>query len=92
MTKEYPLPKWGVTMEEGTIDEWCVAVGDPISEGQTLAMVATDKITVELESPSAGFIAALLAKTGDDVTVGTPLFVIATDMTDLEAYLAQSAG
>lgn len=91
MTKEYPLPKWGVTMEEGTIDEWCVAVGDSVTEGQILAVVATDKITVELESPSSGLIAALFAKTGDDVSVGTPLFVIATDRADLDTYLAQSA-
>ena len=91
MTKEYPLPKWGVTMEEGTIDQWHVNVGDSVTEGQVLATVATDKITIELESPSAGLIAALFFKDGADVAVGTPLFVIATDASDLAMYLEQSA-
>jgi pyruvate/2-oxoglutarate dehydrogenase complex dihydrolipoamide acyltransferase (E2) component len=90
MTKEYPLPKWGVTMEEGTIEEWLVNVGDSVIEGQILATVATDKITIDLESPSTGLIAALFFKVGADVAVGTPLFVMATDAADLAAYLGQS--
>lgn len=87
MAKEHPLPKWGVTMEEGTIGEWYVAVGDVVTEGQVLALVETDKISVEMESPASGLIAALLAKNGDNVMVGSPVVVIATDATDLETYL-----
>jgi pyruvate/2-oxoglutarate dehydrogenase complex dihydrolipoamide acyltransferase (E2) component len=88
MATEHPLPKWGVTMEEGTIGEWCVGVGDVVTEGQVLVLVETDKIEVELESPASGLIAALLAQDGDNVAVGSPIVVIATDATDLETYLS----
>jgi len=92
MATEYPLPKWGVTMEEGTISEWKVAVGDAVTEGQVLGVVGTDKIDVDLESPASGMVAALLAKEGDSVVVGSPVVVIATDAADLASYLASQSG
>jgi pyruvate/2-oxoglutarate dehydrogenase complex dihydrolipoamide acyltransferase (E2) component len=92
MATEYPLPKWGVTMEEGTITEWKVAVGDAVTEGQVLGVVGTDKIDVDLESPASGMVAALLAQEGDSVVVGSPVIVIATDAADLASYLASQSG
>jgi pyruvate/2-oxoglutarate dehydrogenase complex dihydrolipoamide acyltransferase (E2) component len=92
MATEYPLPKWGVTMEEGTIIEWNVAVGDAVTEGQVLGVVGTDKIDVDLESPASGMVAALLAQEGDSVVVGSPVIVIATDAADLASYLASQSG
>jgi pyruvate/2-oxoglutarate dehydrogenase complex dihydrolipoamide acyltransferase (E2) component len=88
MAQTHPLPKWGVTMEEGTIGEWYVQVGDAVAEGQVLGLVETDKIEVELESPEGGIIADLLAQKGDNVACGAPVVVIATDADDLEMYRA----
>jgi pyruvate/2-oxoglutarate dehydrogenase complex dihydrolipoamide acyltransferase (E2) component len=86
MAEKYPLPKWGLTMEEGTIVEWQVAVGDQVKEGQVLGLVSTDKIEVELESPAAGVIAAFLGAEGDTVPVGDDIVVIAADADDFAAY------
>lgn len=90
MAQAYPLPKWGLTMEEGTITEWNVKPGDAVTEGQVVAVVATDKIEVELESPVGGVFAKTLADEGDDVLVGADVMVIATDQADYESY-AQGA-
>lgn len=87
MATEYPLPKWGVSMEEGTILEWHVAVGDAVTEGQNLGLIGTDKIEIDFESPVAGLIAALLAQEGDNVAVGSAIVTIATDAADLESFL-----
>ena len=38
---EVKLPKWGLTMEEGSITEWLVAVGDQVKAGTVLANVET---------------------------------------------------
>ncbi|MCD4853428.1 biotin/lipoyl-binding protein [Arthrobacter sp. AK01] len=88
MANEFPLPKWGVTMESGTIAEWNVSVGDTVTEGQILATIDTDKITVELEAPTSGIVGALLAQEGDDVEVGAPVITIASDQQDYESYRA----
>lgn len=65
------MPKWGMSMQEGLLTEWLVAVGDTVSEGQPLATVETEKVDAEVESPIAGTVIELLAEAGAEVEVGT---------------------
>jgi len=61
-------------MEEGTLVDWLVNVGDNVTEGQALANVETDKIVNELESPAAGVISEILVAAGtEEVPVGAVL-------------------
>lgn len=64
------MPKWGMSMQEGLLTEWLVAVGDTVSEGQALATVETEKVDAEVESPIAGTVIELLAEAGTEVEVG----------------------
>ena len=57
MAIEVLLPKLGLTMEEGTVDEWLVNDGDVISVGTPLLRLATDKIDVDVEAESEGIMA-----------------------------------
>jgi len=91
MATTYPMPMWGITMEEGMINQWIVAVGDAVTEGQILGEVGTAKMVVEYESPAAGIVAALLAQEGDTVEVGGGIIVLADDAQDYERYLAENA-
>ena len=86
MATTYPMPKWGVTMEDGEIVEWNVTPGQEVKEGDVLAEVETDKITVEFEAPANGVIAALLAEAGDTVECGADVLVLADDAADYEAF------
>ena len=43
MSKEVIMPKIGLDMEEGTIEKWLKAVGDPVKEGEPLVDIETDK-------------------------------------------------
>ena len=74
---EVKLPKWGLTMEEGTVSEWLVSVGEIVKTGQVLANVETEKVTTALESPIAGVVQSIEVPEGEDVAVGTVLCVIA---------------
>ena len=71
MAHDVILPKWGLTMEEGTIAVWEKQVGDAIAEGETIAIIETEKIETELPSPGAGVLAEILHAEGDTVPVGT---------------------
>lgn len=73
MAATVKLPKFGLTMEEATINEWMVAIGDPIAQGETLATIDSEKVTMELPSPTSGVVAEYLVDVGDTVAVGTPL-------------------
>jgi len=64
------LPKWGMTMQDGVIAEWFVAVGDTVTEGQRIALIETEKVETELEAPEAGTIVELLYSPGDTAEVG----------------------
>ena len=37
------MPKWGLTMKEGTIVSWLKEVGDEIKKGDNLVEIETEK-------------------------------------------------
>ena len=57
MAIEVTLPKLGLTMEEGTLEEWLVNDGDVITVGTPLLRLATDKIDVDVEAEADGIMA-----------------------------------
>jgi len=65
------MPKWGMSMQEGLLTEWVVAVGDEVTEGQALASVETEKVDADVEAPAAGTVAEILVEAGETVEVGT---------------------
>jgi pyruvate/2-oxoglutarate dehydrogenase complex dihydrolipoamide acyltransferase (E2) component len=67
------LPKWGMSMQEGTITEWLVAEGDAVTEGQVIANVEADKVEAEIEAPGSGTLARIDVEEGETVDVGTVL-------------------
>ncbi len=71
------MPSLGADMDAGTIVEWSVAVGDPVKRGTVVALVETQKATMEIESFVEGRIDALLVEAGTKVPVGTPIARVA---------------
>jgi 2-oxoglutarate dehydrogenase dihydrolipoamide succinyltransferase (E2 component) len=72
-TLEIVMPQMGVSVAEGTIVEWSKRPGDWVERDETVCLVTTDKIDVEIPSPAAGRLAKILVEPGDTVDVGTPL-------------------
>lgn len=73
-----PMPRLGETMEEGTIAEWLVALGQSFRRGDPLLEVETDKTMVEYPALGDGTLLETLVAAGDVVEVGTPIAVIET--------------
>lgn len=74
-----PMPKVDQTMEEGTLAEWLVAVGDEVAREDPVAAIETDKVEVEVETFVSGTVVRLLAQPGDVVAVGTPICEVESD-------------
>lgn len=68
-----------MTMEEGELLGFRVKVGDVVKSGDVLFDVATDKIDMEVESPSDGVIKEIIGKVGSTMAVGAPVLVLLTD-------------
>ena len=74
---EVIMPKMGDAMEEGTLVKWLKSEGDEVSEGDPIAEIETDKVTLELEAENAGTLAQLIASEGQDIPVGDAIAFIA---------------
>lgn len=82
------MPQAGNTMEEGTVLDWRVREGEPISVGQVLCEIETDKATIDFESPDTGRLARIIAKAGAPILVKQPIAVLADNDADADAYVA----
>ncbi len=73
---EYKLPDVGEGLTEAEIVTWKVKVGDVIAINDIVVEIETAKSLVELPSPYAGEVTALLVAEGEMVEVGTPIILI----------------
>src|ERR687885_183688 len=73
---EVIMPKMGDAMEEGTLVKWLKSEGDEVSEGDAIAEIETDKVTLELEAENSGTLAQLIADEGQDIPVGEAIAFI----------------
>jgi 2-oxoglutarate dehydrogenase dihydrolipoamide succinyltransferase (E2 component) len=67
------MPQMGVSVAEGTIVEWRKRAGDWVEADEPICDITTDKIDVEVPSPSSGRVEKILVEPGETVGVGTPL-------------------
>ncbi len=73
------LPQLGQTMEEGTIVNAFVGVGDKVGKGDVIFEIETDKATLEMESPAEGFVNRILIEVGETVAVNTPIMLLGAE-------------
>ena len=71
------MPKWGMSMEQGTIVRWSKAVGDDVRVGDEVVEVETDKVISGIEFAWEGVLRRQLAVEGDALVIGAPMAVIA---------------
>ncbi|MCX5644624.1 MAG: dihydrolipoamide acetyltransferase family protein [Phycisphaerae bacterium] len=76
MAREINLPKMGQTMEEGTVVNCLLKVGDEVKKGDVIFEIETDKATLEMESPADGFVKFILAQANQTLPVGATLMVL----------------
>lgn len=76
MKRQFQLPDPGEGLLEAEIVAWRVAVGQEIEVNDVLVEIETAKSLVELPSPFAGTVTALLVAEGTTVEVGTPIVEI----------------
>ena len=73
------MPSLGADMEVGTILQWLVKPGDAVKRGDIVAVVDTEKATLEIEIFQSGVIESIVVPEGEEVPVGTLLAVVRAD-------------
>jgi pyruvate dehydrogenase E2 component (dihydrolipoamide acetyltransferase) len=85
------MPKWGLSMAEGTVVSWLVEEGAQITVGMPILEVESDKIANAVEAPDPGLLRRRLAAAGDLLPVKALLGVMApaeVSEAELDAYVA----
>lgn len=76
MATDVLMPALGMAQETGKVVRWLRAEGDAVVRGEPLMEIETDKVTVEIEAPADGTLAAVTAREGEDVPVGQTVALI----------------
>ena len=85
------IPKWGLTMQEGTISEWLLDEGDEVEVETEIVEISSDKISQAMESPVAGVLRRILGEEGEDYPVKELIGIIAdADVTEdeIDAFIS----
>ncbi|MBL0969091.1 MAG: 2-oxoglutarate dehydrogenase complex dihydrolipoyllysine-residue succinyltransferase [Brevundimonas sp.] len=69
-------PALGESVTEATIGKWTKKAGDPVKKDEVLVELETDKVSLEVVSPSDGTLAEIKFADGDTVTPGAILGVV----------------
>ena len=82
------MPRLSDTMEEGTVSNWLVKVGEKVKEGDILAEIETDKATMEFESFYEGTLLYIGINEGETATVDSLLAIIGDENADFSSALS----
>lgn len=67
------VPTMGDSITEGTIVEWTAHIGQKVEEEDVLALIETDKVTVDIKAAKAGVLTKQFGAIDDTVEVGSDL-------------------
>lgn len=73
MPTDIIMPQLGESIAEGTIVKWLIPPGGRVEKDQPLLEVETDKVSLEIPSPTAGILTEVLVQEGKTVPVGAIL-------------------
>lgn len=87
------MPALSPTMDAGTISKWNVGEGESFAAGDSIAVIETDKATIDFEAQDDGIVAKHLVAAGSsEVAVGVPIMVTVEEEADVPAFADFAAG
>lgn len=87
MAQPLVMPKLGLTMTEGTISRWLKVEGDPVSAGEGIYEVETDKLTNIIESTADGTLLKILVGEGTTAPCLEPVAIVGAPGEDISGLL-----
>ena len=79
MATDIKVPTLGESVTSATVARWMKQEGEAVAADEPLVELETDKVTVEVNAPSAGVLTSISAPEGSEVPVGALLGVLDAD-------------
>ena len=84
MSEKILVPELGESITEATVSKWLKKVGDSVEVDEAIVELETDKVNLEVPSPSSGILTEIKSKDGDTVEVGAVLGTISQENIKVE--------
>ena len=76
MSEKITVPTLGESVTEATVSKWLKSQGEEVAIDEPIVELETDKVNVEVPSPSNGILGKIEVKEGETVNVGSLLGTI----------------
>jgi len=83
MSNQILVPALGESVTEATVSRWLKQIGEQVNSDEPLVELETDKVNVEVPSPSDGTLSTIKVKEGDTVKVGSLLGIVEVEKSNL---------
>ena len=91
MPTQIVVPDLGESVIEATVARWIKNAGEPVSAGEAVVVLETDKVDLEVAADRDGVLSKIERQPGDDVKVGDVLGVVDESGAPAKAAPATSA-
>lgn len=79
LSTEILMPKLGLTMTSGVVDEWIKKEGEPVQKGEHVCTISSEKLTAEVEAPADGILVKIIVAEGEEADVKEPIGIVAQE-------------
>lgn len=84
MTTKVIMPQMGESVTEGTITSWLKQAGEWVDKDESLLLISTDKIDVDVPSPASGYLQKVLFPEGETVEIDTVIAILGQEQSAAE--------
>jgi len=89
MSEKITVPTLGESVTEATVSKWLKSQGDKVTADEPIVELETDKVNVEVPSPSNGILSNIAVKEGETVNVGSLLGTVESSTADNESNVKE---
>ena len=79
MSVEIRVPPLGESLVDAVVGEWLKQEGDAVSRGETVVLLETDKVNLDVTAEQDGVLSQIARQPGETVTVGDVLGLVSGD-------------
>ncbi len=85
------MPRYGATMEEGSIGKWLVREGEAVTAGEAICSIEIEKLSNDVAAPVGGILRKIILPEGASAPCGAPIGIIAAADEDISALVPDEA-
>ena len=76
MATRVVMPQAGQDLETGFVRTWMKAEGEPVTKGETIVVVETEKVTLDIEAPASGVLLRILVPDDTETAILSTIAII----------------